>query len=100
MCVSVVARCQMWVEMLEVRQIDMEDFFTPRGLHRYTGVWRMRQTKHCRVNQSESEKFLHSWEFRNGLNFSGMILYGIFRLNERILSCVVWEDAKRAIHFL
>lgn len=28
----------MWEEMLEVRQIDMEDFFTPCGLHRYTGV--------------------------------------------------------------
>ena len=63
MCV--VARCQMWEEMLEVRQIDMEDLFTPCGLHRYTGVWRMRKMKHWRVNQSESEKLvLHSSEFR------------------------------------
>lgn len=64
-CVRVVARCQMWEEMLEVRQTDMEDFFTPCGLHRYAGVWRMRKMKHCWVNQCQSEKLvLHSLEFR------------------------------------
>lgn len=64
-CVCVVARCQMWEEMLEVKRIDMEDFYTPCGLHGYTGVWRMRKMKHCRVNQSESEKLvLRSSEFR------------------------------------
>lgn len=57
-CARAVARCQMWEETLEVRQIDMEDHFPPCGLRCYTGVWRMRENKHCRVNQSESQELL------------------------------------------
>lgn len=56
-----VARCQVWEEMLEVEQKDM-DYFTPCGLYHYTVVWRMREKKHCWVNQSEeSKKFYIAW---------------------------------------
>lgn len=46
--VCVLASSWMWEEMLEVRLIDMKDFFTPCGLHRHTSVRRMRKMKHCR----------------------------------------------------
>lgn len=72
----------------------MEDSFTPCGLHRYTGVWRMRKMKHWRVNQPESEKFvLHSSEFRKRLNFPAMIWRPQTNL-ERFMVHGMWRCTK------
>lgn len=76
--VHVVARCQMWEEMLEVSHEGFLPLLVDLGC--YNGVWRMRRMKHCQVNQSESVQFvLHGSELRK--RFFSLPLRGIFQIN-------------------